>query len=151
MSDFGNLDDLASVEPQQFAQLVKNTPDAEIVAVLQGEHRTAILDAIFAKMAERFRPDRAGSTKAVIHWNITDRPDGGVDTYELVIANATCTLSPKPENEPTLSLTVAPLDFVKVSSGNGNPVMMFMTGKLKAVGDLGMAANIPNLFDTPKP
>ena len=28
--------------------------------------------------------------------------------------------------------------------------MMFMTGKLKAKGDLGLAANIANFFDIPK-
>ena len=38
----------------------------------------------------------------------------------------------------------------KIVSGSGNPVMMFMTGKLKAKGDLGLAANIANLFDIPK-
>jgi putative sterol carrier protein len=58
---------------------------------------------------------------------------------------------PAPEQEPTLAVTVAPLDFLKLVSGNGNPVMMFMTGKLKAKGDLGLAANIANLFDIPKP
>jgi putative sterol carrier protein len=143
-SDFGSL------EPAEFAKLVKSTPDAQLAATLQGENRGKILDAIFAKMPGLFRADRAGSTNAVIHWNITDRPDGGTDTYELVVADGTCTLSPKPENEPRLAVTVNPVDFVKVVSGNGNPVMMFMTGKLKAKGDLGLAANIQNLFDIPK-
>ena len=101
-------------------------------------------------MPQLFRADRAGSTSAVIHWNITDAPGGGVDTYELVIAGGACTLSPTPENDPKLSLTLGPVDFLKVVSGNGNPVMMFMTGKLKAKGDLGLAANIANLFDMPK-
>jgi putative sterol carrier protein len=151
MSDFDDIDDLASVDSQQYAEMVKKTPDSKITEALRGKHRTAILDAIFARMPERFRPDRAGSTSAVIHWNIKDRPDGGIDTYELVIANAACDLSPKPENVPTLSITLAPLDFIKISSGNANPVTMFLTGKLKATGDLGLAANISNLFDTPKP
>src|SRR6266545_4180847 len=74
----------------------------------------------------------------------------GTDTYELVIANGTCTLSPKPEHDPKVALTVAGVDFLKVVSGSGNPVMLFMTGKLKAKGDLGLAANIANLFDIPK-
>ena len=78
------------------------------------------------------------------------RTDGGTDTYELVIADGKCVLSPTPENDPKLAVTVAPVDFVKVVSGNGNPVMMFMTGKLKAKGDLGLAANIQNLFEIPK-
>jgi hypothetical protein len=139
-----------AVDPQQFAQLVKNTPSDQLKAIMQGDERGKVLDAIFGRMPTLFRPDRAGSTNAVIHWNVGDRPDGGVDTYELVIANGACTLSPEPANDPKLSLTVGALDFLKIVSGNGNPVQMFMMGKLKAKGDLGLAANIANLFDIPK-
>ncbi len=124
----------SSVDPQQFHQLVKSTPADQIKSALQGEHRGAILDEIFGRMPETFRPDRAGNTNAVIHWNVADRPDGGVDTYELVIADGTCKLSPKPENDPKVALTLGAVEFVKIVSGNGNPVMMFMTGKLKAKG-----------------
>ncbi|HLV59250.1 MAG TPA: SCP2 sterol-binding domain-containing protein, partial [Natronosporangium sp.] len=34
--------------------------------------------------------------------------------------------------------------------GNANPMMMFMSGKLKAKGDLALAANIANYFSLPK-
>jgi putative sterol carrier protein len=140
----------ATMDSQEFAQLVKVTPADQIKSLLEGEQRAAILDAIFDRMPRTFRPDRAGSTNAVIHWTVGDRPDGGADTYELVIKDGTCTLSPKPEHDPKVALTVGAVDFIKVVSGNGNPVMMFMTGKLKAKGDLGLAANIANLFDVPK-
>ena len=149
MTDF-DLSDFGSVDPKQFAQLVKNAPADQIKAVMQGDQRSKVLDEIFGRMPTLFRADRAGSTNAVIHWNIGDRPDGGVDTYELVIANGACTLSPEPANDPKLALTVGAVDFLKVVSGNANPVMLFMTGKLKAKGDLGLAANIANLFDIPK-
>jgi putative sterol carrier protein len=149
MTDF-DLSNFGSVDPKQFAQPVKNAPADQLKAVMQSEQRGKVLDEIFGRMPGLFRADRAGSTNAVIHWNVGDRPDGGVDTYELVIANGACTLSPEPANEPKLSLTVGAVDFLKVVSGNGNPVMLFMTGKLKAKGDLGLAANIANLFDIPK-
>ena len=149
MTDF-DLSDFGSVDPKQFAQLVKNAPADQIKAVMQGDQRSKVLDEIFGRMPALFRADRAGSTNAVIHWSIGDRPDGGLDTYELVIANGACTLSPEPANDPKLSLTVGAVDFLKVVSGNANPVMLFMTGKLKAKGDLGLAANIANLFDIPK-
>lgn len=142
--------DFASVEPKQFAQLVKSTPDAKLKETMQGEQRGKILDTVFGRMPALFRPDRAGATSAVIHWNVGDRPDGGVDTYELVIADGACVLSPNPEHDPKLALTLGAVDFLKVVSGSGNPVMLFMTGKLKAKGDLGLAANIANLFDIPK-
>jgi len=67
-----------------------------------------------------------------------------------VIADGKCVLSPSPGQDPKLTVTVGPVDFLKVVSGNGNPMMMFMTGKLKAKGDLALAANIQQLFDIPK-
>ncbi|MEV1288392.1 SCP2 sterol-binding domain-containing protein [Micromonospora sp. NPDC049679] len=140
----------ASVDPKQFAQLVKSTPDAQIAEVMSGDLRGKVLDEVFGRMPSMFRADRAGSTNAVIHWNVTGRPDGGVDTYEVVIDNGTCTTSATPQHDPKLALTLGPVEFLKVVSGGANPVMMFMTGKLKAKGDLGLAANISNLFDIPK-
>jgi len=142
--------DFAALEPNEYARLVKNTPDAQLKEIMAGDKRGAVLDAVFRRMPTLFRADRAGGTNAVIHWTVTGRPDGGTDTYELVIADGTCALSPSPAAEPKVALTLGGLEFLKLSSGNGNPVMMFMTGKLKAKGDLGLAANIANLFDLPK-
>jgi putative sterol carrier protein len=144
LSDFSNLD------PAKFAQLVKNASDQQLNEVMSSDVRGKVLDEIFRRMPSLFRPDRAGNTNAVIHWTITGRPDGGADTYEIVIADATCKLSESADQEPKLALTMGPADFLKITSGNGNPVMMFMTGKLKAKGDLGLAANIANLFNIPK-
>jgi hypothetical protein len=149
MTDFDPAT-FSNVDPEQFAKLVKSTPDAQIAQVMQSEARGKILDEVFTRMPTLFRPDRAGATNAVVHWNITGRPDGGTDTYEVVIENGTCTTSDKAERDPKLALTMGPVDFLKIITGAGNPVMMFMTGKLKAKGDLGLAANIANLFDMPK-
>lgn len=149
MPDF-DVADFTSLDPAAFAQLVKSASDAQLAEVMSGEARPKILNAIFQRMPSLFRPERAGNTNTVIHWIITGAPDGGADTYELVIADGACTLSEAPSHEPKLAVTVGPVDFLKVVSGNGNPVMMFMTGKLKAKGDLALASNIANLFAIPK-
>jgi putative sterol carrier protein len=150
MSELDALGDFTNIDPKQFAGLVKNAPDSQLAELMSGPQRKVILDTIFSRFPELFRADRAGSTNAIIHWSITGAPDGGADTYELVIADGACTLSPSAEQDPKLAITVGPVDFLKVVSGVGNPMMMFMTGKLKAKGDLGLAANIANLFDIPK-
>ena len=149
MTDFDPAN-FANVGPKEFAQLVKSTPDDKIAEVMSGDMREKILGEVFNRMPSLFRADRAGSTNAVIHWNITGRPDGGTDTYEVVIADGTCTVTETPQHDPKLGLTMGPVEFLKIVSGGANPVMMFMTGKLKAKGDLGLAANIANLFDIPK-
>ncbi len=145
-----DLSDFAAIDPKQFTALVKNASNDQLNAALSGDMREKVLGEIFGRMPGLFRADRAGNTNAVIHWTIGDGKDGGYDTYELVIADGTCVLSPKPEHEPKLALTLGAADFLKVVSGNANPVMMFMTGKLKAKGDLGLAAKIADLFDIPK-
>jgi putative sterol carrier protein len=138
------------VEPAVFAEMVKSASKEQLEAVLASDRRSQILTEIFSRFPRQFRSDRAGSTNAVIHWNITGRPDGGVDAYELVIADGTCTLSPTPGADPKLTVTTGGVDFLQLITGNANPTMMFMTGKLKAKGDLGLAANLNNLFDMPR-
>lgn len=145
-----DLSDFSKLQPDQFAQLVKSASDAQLDEVMSSEVRKPVLDEIFRRMPSLFRADRAGNTNAVIHWTVTGRPDGGSDTYEIVISDGTCHLSESADAEPKVALTLGPANFLKVVSGNGNPVMMFMTGKLKAKGDLGLAANIANLFNIPK-
>lgn len=149
MTNF-DLSDIASIGPADFAKLVKSTPGKQLAEIMAGEHRTAILDEIFNRFPTQFRPDRAGSTTAVIHWAVGDGPGGTTDTYQLVIENGTCASSAVADREPRLTISMGAVDFLKLVSGNGNPTMLFMTGKLKAKGDLGLAANIPSYFALPK-
>jgi hypothetical protein len=149
MTDF-NAESLATIEPKEFASLVKSTPDSKITEVMASDERGKILDGVFNKMPTLFRADRAGSTQAVIHWIITGGSGGTSDTYETVIENGACTVTNEPVREPKLAMTMDPVTFLKVVSGDGNPMMMFMTGKIKAKGDLGLAAQVAKLFDIPK-
>jgi len=149
MTDFSS-ETFASIGPKEFATLVKSTPDSKINEVMSGPDRTKILDEVFNRMPTLFRADKAGNTQAVIHWNITGGPGGSTDAYETVIENGACTVTNQPVRDPKLTMTMDALTLLKVVSGDGNPMMMFMTGKVKAKGDLGIAANIAKLFDIPK-
>ena len=129
-----------------------DTAIAKLVLALrsQGVTEGKVLDAIFSRMPTLFRADRAGTTQAVIHWNITGAPGDGNDTYETVIENGACAVTDQPARQPKLAMTMDPVTFLKVVSGDGNPMMMFMTGKIKAKGDLALAAQVAKLFDIPK-
>jgi putative sterol carrier protein len=149
MTDF-SPESFSTIGPKEFAQLVKSTPDSKLTEVMGAENRNKILDEVFDRMPTLFRADRAGATQAVIHWNISGGPGGSTDSYETVIENGTCTVTNQPVREPKLSMTMEPVTFLKVVTGDGNPMMMFMTGKIKAKGDLGLAAQVAKLFDIPK-
>ena len=149
MTDF-NPESLSSIGPKEFAQLVKTTPDSQIAELMKGDSRSKILDEVFGRMPTLFRADKAGNTSAVIHWILTGGPDGSSDTSETVIEDGACTVTNQPVREPKLAMTMDPVTFLKVVSGDGNPMMMFMTGKVKAKGDLALAAPVAKLFDIPK-
>ncbi|MEO7068968.1 MAG: SCP2 sterol-binding domain-containing protein, partial [Nostocoides sp.] len=87
---------------------------------------------------------------AVSHWSITRNGDGASDDWTVGFAKGVCTVGRGHEGEPRVSLTMSPESFAKVASKSGNPAMMFMMGKIKASGDLGLAANIANLFNVPE-
>jgi putative sterol carrier protein len=140
----------ATLEPREFAQVVKRSSASDLKRLMTGEQRRAVLDEVFVRMPNVFRADRAGSINAVLHWKVGDRPDGGADTYELVIADRTCTLSDGPDRTPTLEMSIGAVDFLKMVTGNANPIALFMLGKLRAKGDVGLTARVPNLFDVPK-
>lgn len=137
-------------EPREFARLVKRTSSDELLRLMQSPRRAAVLDELFRRMLTVFRPDRAGSLDAVIHWRIGDRPDGGRDVYELTIAGGTCTVSGTVAREPRLVLTVGAVDFLRLVTGNAHAVVLVMKGKLRTKGDLALSARFPLLFDVPK-
>jgi len=147
-----DLAEWAKREPSEFAKAVKAASKDDIAEAMKGgDSRETILREVFGRYPAQFRPDRAGSLNAVIHWNITGRDDGETDTFELVIADGTCTLSPTPEHaDPKVAITVSGADLLNLIGGRGNPMMMFMTGKLKAKGDLGLAANLDKIFELPR-
>ena len=143
-----DFDALRTLEPEDFAALVKSAKKSELDELMAGEYRTQILDTIFERLPSRFRPDRAGTTDAVIHWHITS-PSGTV-TYEVAISGGACTSGSVTSGEPKLALTLGGADFLTLIAGAANPTMMFMTGKLKVKGDPMLAASVANFFDLPR-
>ena len=140
----------AALSPAEFAQTVKKASDKEINTVMGGEHRESILDAIFERFPTLFNPDKAKGADARVNWRITGAPDGGSDTYAVVVKDGVCTTEKAPTAEPTTSIMLGPAEFAKLITGSGNPTMMVMMGKVKARGDLSAAMAFQNWFDTPK-
>lgn len=143
--------DPAAVDPVEFARLVRDSSADELSRLMSGGRRDAVLRKIFGDMPAVFRPENAGSTDAVIHWVVGGRPGGGEDVFELVVAGGTCRLSQRPGTRPRVTMTVGPVDWLRLVTGNANPVTLFMRGRLRAKGDLGLALRIPALFEPPRP
>ncbi|MFF2223482.1 SCP2 sterol-binding domain-containing protein [Streptomyces globisporus] len=140
--------DFAAVAPEEFARIVKGLSAKQLAEVMRGELRTRILGEVFGRMRQQFRPEAAGGLTALIRWKITGESDA---VYETAIADGGCRVTAgRSDAEPRTTLVMADAEFLKLVSGNGNPVTMFMTRKLKVAGDVGLASGLTRYFDIPK-
>jgi putative sterol carrier protein len=152
LSDGGADLDLAKMDPQNFARIISRASKDQVEAVTSRPGlRERVLDEVFRRMEVHFRAERAGATRAVVHFHLTGGfGEGGVDTYEFVIEDAKCSINKEETREGRASVTLSPVEFLKLATGNASAPVLFMTGKLKVKGDLGFAAGFMSLFTIPK-
>jgi len=148
---------LRGADPATFATLVKRTSAEQLTALDASPLRDRVLEIIFARMGEAFRGDRLSASRtSLVRWEITGARRS---TFETELSRAGCTVANQgtralpgegTEREPRATLTLSFPEFLKLTSGNANATMMFMTRKLRLGGDVGFAAGLSNLFDIPR-
>ncbi|WP_406152978.1 SCP2 sterol-binding domain-containing protein [Streptomyces sp. NBC_01023] len=140
--------DFASVSPQEFAKIIKGLSTRELGEIARSDLRQRVLAEVFGRVERQFRPENAGSLAAVIRWKVTGASDV---VYETTIGDGVCTVTEgRSEADPRLTLTMGDADFLRLVSGNANPVALFLLRKVKIAGDVGLASGLTRYFDIPK-
>ena len=141
--------DFTSLSAEDFAGLVASASDEQLAEVMEGPQRQTALREIFARMAEHLDPSKARNQDAVVLFEITGRPDGGHDQFQVVIRDGSCTVAEEATEEPRVTLKVEPVPFLKLITNRVSGPELFMTGKLKIEGDLMFAPQLTSLFRIP--
>ena len=97
----------------------------------------------FEAMPGRFRADKAAGTNATIQYDISG--DGG-GTWNAVIKDGACTVNQGAGTNPNLTLMISAQDWIDMLSGKQSGQMLFMSGKLKVKGDMGLAMKLGSMF-----
>jgi putative sterol carrier protein len=143
--------DLANIDADQLAALAAGATDEQLAEGMSDPAaRQSILDEIFRRMAEHVDADKAKGISAVLHWKITDGPDGSVDHYEVVLNDGTCIVNEEVTAEPRVTFIVGPAAFLRLVSGAQPGPVLFMAGKLKIEGDLMFASQVATMFRIPQ-
>lgn len=145
--------DLAAVDAGTFVRLIAATSGEQLEAALAVPAlRARLLDEIFRRMESHVRQERIKGMHAVIRWRLTGGTgEGGFDRYECTLSNGTCTVNRAMSGRPRVTITITPVDFVRVITHQATPPVLFVTGKIKVTGDLGFAAGLISYFDLPRP
>ena len=98
---------------------------------------------LMSKMPEAFIPEKAAGLDAVIQFNFTGAEQGN---WYAEIKNGAVKVEQSVHPNPTMTLTADSDDYVKVFTGELDPMQAFMQGKLKLQGDLNLAMKMNQFF-----
>lgn len=95
-------------------------------------------------MQQQFNSTAAAGLNKTIQLNITGE---GAGVYTIKIANQACQLINGEAEKPDLTLTTSDQDWLAIAQGKQDAMQAFLSGKIKASGDLMLATRIPALFN----
>jgi len=145
---------LAADAPAQFAdgftKLVRDAPPERLEQVMRSPARRPLLDGIFWQMPKQLDAGRAQGLRTTIRWCITGRADAGVDTYHLYVDNGQARTSREPSGDnPRLTITMDGVEFLRLVSGNSDPMSAYFKGRIQLAGDIMAAAQLAQMFRMP--
>jgi putative sterol carrier protein len=98
---------------------------------------------IFAKMPEAFNPSAAQGLDVVFQFEITGEGGGN---WNVVIKDGACQVQEGTHDSPSVTLTMSGETWIGMVNKEVNGMQAFMSGQLKASGDIMMAQRIEQLF-----
>ncbi len=133
-----------------FERLVRESPPQRLEQLMRSPARRPVLDGIFWQMPKQVDASvvAQGATLA-IKWVVTGRPDGGNDIYQLIIEDGRARTEHAETVEARLTVTLDGVEFLKLASGNSDPMQAYFTGRIQLSGDIMVAAKLAQMFRMP--
>ena len=98
---------------------------------------------VFGKMPEVFNPSAAQGMDSVFQYEITG--DGG-GNWSVIIKDGACQIQEGTHDSPSVTLTMSAETWLGIVNKQTNGMQAFMSGQLKASGDIMLAQRIEQLF-----
>ncbi len=99
--------------------------------------------AVFERMPQAFRADKAAGVDVVFQYQISG-PDGG--DWHVVVKDGACAVHEGMHAGPTTTILMSDEDFLALIRGKLNAMQAFTSGKLKIKGDVMKSQLVEKLF-----
>jgi putative sterol carrier protein len=99
----------------------------------------------FTAMKDRFNPEKAAGTDAIIQYNLKG-DDGG--NWYFTINNGTCNVAPGSAEAADLTLEMSANDWLDIALGKTTGLKLLMLGRLKLKGDTSLAMKLRSMFSS---
>ncbi|MGB0467939.1 MAG: SCP2 sterol-binding domain-containing protein [Pontibacterium sp.] len=101
----------------------------------------ADLNAIFSEMKQRFNPAAAADADVVFQYVIDDESH-----WHVTVVDNDCSIAEGEHEDATVTLNMDSATLEEVMSGETDGMQAFMTGRIKADGDIMAATKLAVLF-----
>ncbi|MFC7618322.1 alkyl sulfatase C-terminal domain-containing protein [Actinokineospora soli] len=135
-----------------FVRFLDKATREQVEALMAHPHlRYVVFTELFDRMAAHLDRSKVTGVRAVIHWCFTGgESEDGVDRFETRIREGTCVTGDEPTADPRVTITIDPVEFLRVVTGAIGVPMLFLSGKVKVKGDIAFAATLIGNFDLPR-
>lgn len=99
------------------------------------------LKTIFTAMEQRFNSDAAAGVDTVFQYEINDS-----EHWYVAVENDSCTVAQGQHSEPTVTLSMDATTLEEVMSGETDGMQAFMSGRIRADGNIMEAMKLATLF-----
>jgi len=145
---------LAAEAPAQlaegFGRIVREASPERLEQLMRSPARKPLLDGIFWQLPKQLDGGQAKGVTSSIRWCLTGRSDAEVDTYQLELENGQARIIRGADGpDPRLTITLDAVDFLRLVSGNLDPMQAYFKGQIKLAGDIMVAAKLSALFRMP--
>lgn len=98
---------------------------------------------IFSNMPQNFNADKAAGINASVVFDLSG-DEGGA--WTVTVADGKCDVKEGAADNPTATIKMSAADYEAMTSGQLNPMMAFMSGKIKVDGDLNAVMKFQSMF-----
>lgn len=145
--------DPTALDPVDVATAVAHSSTKHLREVMRGAFRPIVLGEVFRRFPDFLDVEKAQKHDLVVGFRIGGRADDEVDRYVVHVRDGACTVETDPpqgqRRDATISLDGA--DFLRLVTGQLNPVKGVLTGALKIRGDKGKALALNAVMEPPQP
>ncbi len=99
------------------------------------------IDQVLCHLEQRFNPEAAQHLNEVFEFQLTDSK-----TFHLIINQGKCELVHGEHEDPNVTLIMDTDTFIGITTGEMGGMQAFMSGKLRAEGNMMLATKLGELF-----
>jgi hypothetical protein len=132
----------------EFARIVGGASDDELAALMSDSgSRKGILDFLYEESVAMLRDEQPLDFDGeVIHWHVSGSPNGGCDSFQLMIEGGVALPSRCLTSLPRCSFEVGPIDLLRRVAGQETMGGLIADGRATVSGDLLFARRVEELF-----